>query len=305
MPEIVSGSDPAPQKPEVGHDAICLRCDWTGETDSETCPRCEARVYRPWGSAEPLEADPSGPQPHSAERIPSSAGEAPRADDNLPRAVPVALSRRTWLIVGALALAALWIVASRFDRHQAPSVSSTASSAGVPSASTAGGQSASIPVGHSAAGRKPAPKVTLIGDVTSTPVRSPDGNRIAFGARGGTLYLMDLRSDKPSLVVQLPGKNLDSVDEIEWSPDGAHLAIMNDLEPGGGRLYLMNADGSGIRVIRENYKAGGLAWSPDGSQLAFAESTGGRRSWYVVDAHGASPPRAIDEQTYLSWRGSE
>jgi Tol biopolymer transport system component len=45
---------------------------------------------------------------------------------------------------------------------------------------------------------------------------------------------------------------------------------MNDLQPGGGRLYVLNADGSGVRVILDNYRPAGLAWSPDGQTLAYA-----------------------------------
>jgi Tol biopolymer transport system component len=110
----------------------------------------------------------------------------------------------------------------------------------------------------------------VIGDVTSAPVWSPDGTRIVFGARAGSLYSVDVQSGGRSLLVRLPGENLDSVDEIEWSPDGEHLVVMNDLEPGGGRLYVMNADGSGVRVLLHNFGPGGLAWSPDGESLAYA-----------------------------------
>jgi ribosomal protein L40E len=343
MAETVSGNDPAPQESRVGDDAICLRCDWTGATDSETCPRCEAPLYRLSESTKPFGVSPSPrPQPPSADdRVPSSPVEVPQEDDNGPPAAPVAVSRRKWLIVGAVAVGALWIVATGgpFDRHQAPIVSPKASGAASPSASGA--------ASPSAAGRKTEPRVEVIGDVTSTPVRSPDGNRIVFGARGGTLYLIYVRSERRSLVVHLPGENLDSVDEIEWSPDGTHLAIMNDLEPGGGRLYVMNSDGSSVRVILDNYQPGGLAWSPDGeslayathgsdgadrlwtvssvegrpftvaasdrisdpvwspdgSRIAFVGSTTGGRGWYAVDADGAGPRREIDKLTYQSWAG--
>ena len=182
----------------------------------------------------------------------------------------------------------------------------------------------------------------VVGDVTSTPVWSPDGRRLIYGARGGTLRSVDVRSGEASVLVRLPGKNLDSMDQIEWSPDGAHIAIMNDLQPGGGRLYVVNADGSGVRVLRDNYEPGGLAWSPDGRSIAYAGShdgaarlwvvprIGGRSltvaaghsiegpvwspdgrrigftgssGWFAVEADGAHQPVAIDRRTYLSWGG--
>lgn len=132
----------------------------------------------------------------------------------------------------------------------------------------------------------------VVGDVTSPPAWSPDGTRIVFGARGGSLYSVDVKSGERSLLVRLPGENLDSVDEIEWSPDGAYLVIMNDLEPGGGRLYVMNADGSGVRVRLDDYEPGGLAWSPDGESIAYAArgaggDDGSDRLWTISPIKGA------------------
>jgi len=141
------------------------------------------------------------------------------------------------------------------------------------------------------------------GDVTSAPARSPGGSRIVFGARGGTIYSVNVQGGKVSVLVHLPGRDLDSVDEIEWSPDGAHIAVMNDLEPGGGRLYVMNADGSGVRVLLHSYEPKRrFAWSPDGESIAYATHGPAGLGWYAVDADGAGSPREIDKSTYQSWR---
>jgi len=132
------------------------------------------------------------------------------------------------------------------------------------------------------------------GDVTSSPSWSPDGTRFVVGARGGAIYSIDARTGSLSLLVRLPGKHLDSVDQIAWSPDGAHIAVMNDLEPGSGRLYLLNADGSGVRVVVDDFESGRVAWSPDGTRLVFADESGPRgqlRIW-VAPIDG-SPPAQI------------
>ena len=140
---------------------------------------------------------------------------------------------------------------------------------------------------------------TDLGDVVGgAPAWSPDGTRILYGARGGSLYSVDVGSGDHSLLVRLPGENLDSMDEIEWSPDGAYLAIVNDLEPGGGRLYVMNADGSRVRVLLDNFESGGFlarnrfAWSPDGTRLAYADFSGPDerelRIW-TVSLDGSAP----------------
>jgi Tol biopolymer transport system component len=112
-----------------------------------------------------------------------------------------------------------------------------------------------------------------IGD-TFEPVWSPDGTRFVFGARGGAIYSLDVRSGTSSLLVQLPGEHLDSVDQIAWSPDGAHIAIMNDLAPGDGRLYMVDADGSNVRVVLHQYVETGIAWSPNGTRLAYQSGSG-------------------------------
>jgi Tol biopolymer transport system component len=133
----------------------------------------------------------------------------------------------------------------------------------------------------------------VVGDVTSAPVWSPDGTRILFGARGGSLYSVDVRSGERSLFVRLPGEDLDSMDQIAWSPDGAHLAILNDLEPGGGRLYVMDADGSNLRVLVDDVVLGGFDWSPDGTRLTYPSFSGPDerelRIWTVsLDGSGPS-----------------
>jgi Tol biopolymer transport system component len=111
---------------------------------------------------------------------------------------------------------------------------------------------------------------TIYDEDGGTPTWSPDRTRFVFGKRGGALYSLDAGSGAVSLFVRLPGEHLDSVDRIVWSPDGAHIAIMNDLQPGGGRLYVMNADGSNVRVLVDDYDPAELAWSPDGTRLAYA-----------------------------------
>jgi Tol biopolymer transport system component len=114
----------------------------------------------------------------------------------------------------------------------------------------------------------------VTGDVTSPPVWSPDGTRLAYGARGGKLVSVDVESGEPSVVAELPGHDLDSMDEIEWSPDEARFAIFNDTEPGLGRLYLVNADGSDVRVLLDDVDFAGMAWSPDGARLAYLDYFG-------------------------------
>ncbi|MGI8706726.1 MAG: hypothetical protein ACR2LG_00755 [Actinomycetota bacterium] len=136
-------------------------------------------------------------------------------------------------------------------------------------------------------GRKTDLGTTFDDDDITGPVWSPDGTRIVFGVRGGSLYSVDVGSGDRSLLVRLQGTNFDPHrSSIEWSPDGSHVAILADLVEGLRRLYVMNADGSGLRVLADDFEPGGwggwfpgdpsseTAWSPDGTRLTYPAFSG-------------------------------
>ena len=76
-----------------------------------------------------------------------------------------------------------------------------------------------------------------------------------------------------------------------FSPDGAQIAYFDGMGDWGNSLRVMNSDGSGVRVLIDDQEemishTENLAWSPDGSRLAFdALYSGG--IWIVgVDGSG-------------------
>jgi Tol biopolymer transport system component len=88
--------------------------------------------------------------------------------------------------------------------------------------------------------------------------------------------------------------NLDNADPFKpaWSPDGRHLAYVAN----GGEIWVSDAlGGDRHRVAREPMIWGdGLAWSPDGSQIAFSVSADGpERGLYVVPATGGRSHRLV------------
>jgi TolB protein len=106
----------------------------------------------------------------------------------------------------------------------------------------------------------------------ASPVWSPDGRLIAFtegsGVRdGGALFVMD--SDGSHV------RRLADVAEIvvgpRWSPDGRSLAVVGVTSCGGGcvtgGVYVVDVESGGVRTLAE-VSAHGIAWSPDGTEIA-------------------------------------
>jgi len=120
---------------------------------------------------------------------------------------------------------------------------------------------------------------------------SPD-DRITFAATEGGVASVDLRSGERSLLARVPGEGLDSISQLAWSSDGAHVAVVSSSRSSStGRLYLVDADGSDARVLVDHLDARGVVWSPDGSRLAFAdwsESDRDVRIW-VARMDGSAP----------------
>lgn len=131
------------------------------------------------------------------------------------------------------------------------------------------------------------------------PRFSPDGKRIVFiSDRSGKpqAYVMSTTGGEPAQVTDLAG----GVGAAEWSPDGSKLALIagsgvkrfivgKDDDPTARRIldYTWRLDGAGvrdehsslwiadvdgpkpIRITDSDYSVDGIAWSPDGQQVAF------------------------------------
>jgi Tol biopolymer transport system component len=132
---------------------------------------------------------------------------------------------------------------------------------------------------------------SIEGDAGHAPAWSPDGTRIALASEDGGVFSADLRSGDRTLLARLPSVDRDSVEEIRWSPDGTHIAVVNTRGDGEARLFVMDADGSDVRVLADNYHPIGLAWSLDGTRLAFGQGVqaDGAISIWVVSMDGTDP----------------
>ncbi len=98
---------------------------------------------------------------------------------------------------------------------------------------------------------------------------SPDGKRIAFGARGD-IWTIPAKTGITRNLTASPGVH---DRDVAWSPDGKYIACISD-RSGEDELYLIPQDGSSdaIQITKnaDTYKFG-MTWSPDSKKLLWSD----------------------------------
>ncbi len=110
-------------------------------------------------------------------------------------------------------------------------------------------------------------QLTRTGAIDTSPSYAPDGSQVVFNSdRGGAqqLYVMDSEGQDVHRISFGKGRYATPV----WSPRGDLIAFT---KISGGKFYIgvMRPDGSGERLLAEDYLVEAPTWSPNGRVLMF------------------------------------
>jgi TolB protein len=138
-------------------------------------------------------------------------------------------------------------------------------------------------VGADGAGRR---RLTSAPGPSTTPVWSPDGQRMAFvrQTRDDTqIYIMNADGGSQRPLTTGPGRAASPA----WSPDGQHI-VFTATSDGVSKIVAMRSDGSQRRDLAPSHSdQRSPAWSPDGQLIAFLSSASlGHFALCVVGADG-------------------
>ncbi len=132
-------------------------------------------------------------------------------------------------------------------------------------------------------------RVTFNESFASSPVFSPDGNRIAYFSSGNDGSAILVRSSNGTGGAEKVFETTKRVQATSWSPDGQWLASIVG-EPGRWDIYLLPLarDRKAVPLVTTRFDEYQPQFSPDGRWIAYTSKESGRYETYVVNTPAAA-----------------
>jgi Tol biopolymer transport system component len=105
---------------------------------------------------------------------------------------------------------------------------------------------------------------------------SPNGASLAFANDRGGSFAIYVAPVGGGVARPVTAGSVGGDFQPRWSPDGRRILFLRDVGAGDNDLYVVNADGSGLRQLTNTPSRleAGAAWSPGGSEIVFAAGNG-------------------------------